>query len=155
MRIWKYFLVSIGVILCLLLIAVELNERLTLPNGLYIYKTPFIPTRFAERNFYIYNEDDELIIDEPVEFLCFNDDYLEGISYASRFSRSSFVYEIATKKRFDSPHPEYYEVARKSGLSGHGTSCDGHLKYNIGTSLLWMKPSRLTGDLRLPILRNQ
>ena len=149
-RFLKILAMTIASILCLLLIAVEFTDRLALPNGLYIYKIPFIPARFAERGFYIYNQDDELIIDEPVDLICFNDGYLEGNTFASR---GFFIYEIATKKIVTYLQPEYFAVSERSGLSSSRFGCDGYIKTNIGTKLLWIEPWRLTGDHRLKMLR--
>ncbi len=152
-RFLKISVVTIASILGLLLIAVEFTQRVPLPNGLYIYKIPFIPASLAGAGFYIYNQDDELIVDDPVDLICFNDGYLEGTFSLSRPSGSAFIYEITTKKVFTSIQPEYFLMSKKSGLSGSEYGCDGHIKGNIGTNLLWMKPWLLIVDRRLKMLR--
>ena len=152
-RFLKISAMTIASILVVLLVGAEFTQRKPLPNGLYIYKTPFIPARLASARFYIYNQDDELIVDDPVDFICFNDRYLEGTFFTSGPMGSFFIYEIATKKTAMYLQPEYVIMSEKSGLSSSKYGCDGYIKGNIGTNLLWMEPWRLTGDHRLKMLR--
>jgi len=54
-RFLKIFAAVFATLFCLSVISSETMNRVTLPNGLYVYKTPFIPTTFATHHFYIYN----------------------------------------------------------------------------------------------------
>ena len=103
-----------------------------LPNGTYLEHRSFFS--FTPYDISLRREDGKLLVNDSIEFVCFNEQFVEGTTFPTgpRWDRdrsTGFIYERGQDEAIFSHTKLYYEVARRSNLS-HETGCgvEGALK---------------------------
>ena len=123
-------------LVCLILITTNVYFRPTpsataiMPNGSVIYR-PF-ETRQFRGEYSLYAKDGKNLLAKNIEFICFNDNYVEVISY-DQGGGSIFGAQV----KLAAPNLDYYEALEISGLSGNRKACNGYYTAIIGPSFFF------------------
>jgi hypothetical protein len=101
-----------------------------MPNGSVIYR-PFETRQFRGEHS-LYAKDGKTLLAKNIEFICFNDNYVEVISYDQGGGGI-----FGAQAKLASPNLDYYEALEISGLSGNRKACNGYYTAIIGPSFFF------------------
>ena len=134
---WKAY-----VFLCVLLITVYILlmvnflvsrqfDIVELPNGTYMKRRHFFANTYE---IVLRREDGKILVDEGIEFVCFNDTFVQGYTFSR--SPGAFIYEKGQDEAILGRDPRYYEVWERSGLFVDTGGCGGDEKAMLGFGIL-------------------
>ena len=138
---WKAY-----VFLCVLLItgyillmAIFLISRqfdiVELPNGTYMKRRHFFASAYGD--IVLRAPDGRLLVNESIDFVCFNDIFVYGYTYGPEHGR--FIYEKGQGEAILGDDPRYDETLERSGLSTRW-GCGGHERAMLGFGILIKDP---------------
>ena len=105
------------------------NDSVTLPNG-FVLRREF-DFWFNDRDD-MFASDGRRVLARDVEFVCFNDRFVEVTSYERG---QGGLYDAKTQSRV--PRGSYDEMLAESGLSVRGKTCNGYFTPMLGPGLLY------------------
>ncbi len=121
---------------CLILITVNvyfrplLSATAIMPNGSVVYR-PFEIRQFRGEHS-LYAKDGKTLLAKNIEFICFNDHYVDVISYDQGGGGI-----FGAQAKLDSPNLDYYDELAISGLGGNRKSCNGYYTGMIGPGMFF------------------
>ncbi len=139
--VWKAYkavcivLGTLVIIYPLLVIAIIQTGAVELPNGTYMNRRHFFASQY--RDIVLRAPDGRILVNEGIEFVCFNDIFVYGYTYGPDFGR--FIYEKAQDEAILGDDPRYDEVLERSGLSTRW-GCGGHERAMLGFGILIKNP---------------
>lgn len=123
------FLVCIILVIVNAIFRPELPAKLFLPNGSIIFRSFEIRQVRAEPS--LYAKDGKTLLAKNIEFICFNDHYVDVSSY-DRGGGGIF----GAQNELSSPKLDYLETLAISDLSGN-RGCDGYFTAMIGPTFFF------------------
>jgi hypothetical protein len=105
------------------------NDSVTLPNG-FVLKRQF-DFWFDDRDD-MFAADGRTVLARDIEFLCFNDRFVEVTSYERG---QGGLYDAKARGRV--PRGKFEEMLEASGLSVKGKTCNGYFTGMLGAGLLY------------------
>jgi len=108
----------------------KLPVKLVLPNGSIITR-PFYIYPFWPRTS-LYSKDGETILASNIEFICFNDSYVQVISL---IHGGGGIFD--SDSELDLKDTDYFDMLRASGLKIDGKTCNGYYTGMLGPELLF------------------
>jgi len=150
-----YCLILGTLVFVLALFAILMRETTSLPNGLQIEKTKIFS---PNKGYYLLDENGTRIVKDELEWIrCFNDDYMQVVTYADYDAIYSVKERTLVKKPFgDNPSAAYRAMAAASNLyPDDRCGCRGYTHGLKGSGLFFAPKSqeRNTYDLQDPASR--
>jgi hypothetical protein len=113
-------LISAYILLTVFMIASNRFDIVQLPNGAYLSHRHFFS--WDREDIVMRHPDGRILVNESIEWVCFNDRFVEGNTYYgpkpsfSRYTMRSFIYEKGADEAFFNVDPRYQEVLDCSDL---------------------------------------
>lgn len=113
-------------------------DATTLPNGVYIAKGSVFS---GDKDIWLWRANGTPIYEGGVEFICFNDSYIEASPY-SWDQHSSFIYSVKEDRVVTTENrQEYNSMVELSNLRNPiNGSCNGYFKGLVGVNYLLKEP---------------
>ncbi len=137
-KVYKAVCIVIGTLVFvypLLVFLMIQTEAVELPNGTYMKRSHLFANTY---NIVLRREDGRILVDEGIEFVCFDDTFVQGYTFSR--NPGAFIYEKGQDDAIFGRDPRYYEVLERSDLFADTGGCGGDEKAMLGFGILIKDP---------------